>query len=195
MLTYSAFFSSGLLAPHRSYNSTNDAAYPYYDAPSPAAPSFPLPLDDDSDIEIDRSITPTGPPATSNTNMMVTEIPAPSTTSAAAPPNRPHLRKRRSSLTVATSPMNSIKSPTRTAGAALQLQRHLSPSRARSGSLNINLNASVVTGDLFGGAYGGLGVGNIASEGTSLVGRMRSGSVGGPRYVPTFLPYPHLSLH
>ncbi|KAF9465659.1 hypothetical protein BDZ94DRAFT_1253619 [Collybia nuda] len=68
--------------------------------------------------------------------------------------------------------MNAIRSPARTAGAALQLQMHLpSPPRSRSGSLS----TTAPTQD----PYGNIGIGNLASEGTSLVGRMRSGSVGG----------------
>src|ERR1700733_10451016 len=46
MATYSAFFSSGLLAPHSTSN------FSYYDDPTPL-PSSPLPIPDDSDIEID----------------------------------------------------------------------------------------------------------------------------------------------
>ncbi|KAG6860004.1 hypothetical protein C0995_000648 [Termitomyces sp. Mi166 len=141
MATYSAFFSSGLLA------SRNTAHPPYdYDASSPVLPSSPL---SDSDIEpdTDRESTPTP-------DNISRAAPVP-----AAP--RPRLRKRRSSLTVGTSPMNAIRSPQRNASAALQLQMHLSsPSRSRSGSLSA------------------MGTNNIASQSTSLVGRMRSGSVG-----------------
>ncbi|KAG6810834.1 hypothetical protein H0H92_010128 [Tricholoma furcatifolium] len=133
MTTYSAFFSSGLLGPNQPSDSH------FYDAPSPISPNAPLP---DSDTEMDRDITPT-----------------PDTVRAAS---QPRLRKRRSSLTIGTSPMNAIRSPARTAGAALQLQMHLpNPSRSRSGSLSIT----------------GAAIANIASETTSLVGRMRSGSV------------------
>ncbi|KAG6907492.1 hypothetical protein DXG01_008686 [Tephrocybe rancida] len=155
MTTYSAFFSSGLLAPRHAASS-----YPHYDAPSPVSPSSPLP-DSDVDLNMDRDITPT-PDSVYR--------PTATVTTAAAP--QPRLRKRRSSLTVGTSPMNAIRSPARTAGAALQLQMHLaSPSRSRSGSLSTTTSTTADT-------YNNIGMGNIASENTSLVGRMRSGSVG-----------------
>jgi hypothetical protein len=159
MAAYSAFFSSGLLAPHHPASPTN-----YYDAPSPARPSSP-PIPDDSDIEVDteREETPT-PDVPSFLPPITTQ-------------SRPRLRKRRSSITLGTSPMNAIRSPSRTAGAALQLQLHLptSPSRSRSSSLS-NATTTNQT-DLYGGV--GIGMGNVASEDTSLVGRMRSGSMGG----------------
>ncbi|KAJ7027932.1 hypothetical protein C8F04DRAFT_1121163 [Mycena alexandri] len=66
-------------------------------------------------------------------------------------------RKRRSSLTSAASPVSALKlrSPARAAGNAWHMAHMASsPSRSRSGSLN------------------------VASEGTSMLGRMRSGSVG-----------------
>ncbi|KAG6815828.1 hypothetical protein H0H93_008942 [Arthromyces matolae] len=142
MTTYSAFFSSGLLAPR-------NVSHSYiYDPSSPVLPSSPL---SDSDVELeletDREITPTP-----DTRPIPILAPAPQS----------RLRKRRSSLTIgASSPMNAIRSPQRTAGAALQLQMHLpNPSRSRSGSLSTT------------------GANNVASQATSLVGRMRSGSVG-----------------
>ncbi|KAG6891122.1 hypothetical protein C0992_010416 [Termitomyces sp. T32_za158] len=135
MTTYSAFFSSGLLASRHAADSPYD-----YD------PSSPL-SDSDLEPDTDRENTPTPENITRAT-------PAPAVS------QRRH-RKRRSSLTIATSPMNAIRSPQRNATAALQLQKHLpSPSRSRSGSLSAT------------------GANNIASQGTSLVGRMRSGSIG-----------------
>lgn len=111
-------------------------------------------LDDTSDIELDRSTTPT---------------PAPNGQPAQS--GQPKLRRRRSSLTLGTSPMNVIKSPSRSVGSALQLQRHLyaSPGRARSGSTSsiISIGEEVHQTS-----------NNIASESTSLFGRMRSGSIG-----------------
>ncbi|KAF5379444.1 hypothetical protein D9615_006566 [Tricholomella constricta] len=171
MTTYSAFFSSGLLAPHHAsfsgYGQLNADSYPDYDASSPATPSSPLP-DSDIEVERDREITPTpDAPSRSMSSSSSNSSANPCTTQAP-----PRLRRRRSSLTVGTSPMNSIRSPTRTAGAALQLQMHLpNPTRSRSGSLS----ASTSQTDM----YGKVGKSsNVASEGTSLVGRMRSGSVG-----------------
>lgn len=49
-------------------------------------------------------------------------------------PSRPRLRKRRSSLTVAHSPMAGIKSPSRTAGMSFNRAMLLSPSKSRADS-------------------------------------------------------------
>ncbi|KAG6812554.1 hypothetical protein H0H87_009723 [Tephrocybe sp. NHM501043] len=160
MTTYSAFFSSGLLAPRHATH-----AYPYYDAPSPVLPSSPL-YDSDAELDMDREITPTpesfqrsAPAVTTSPNTVVVA-------------SQPRLRKRRSSLTICTTPMNAIRSPSRNAGAALQLQMHLpNPSRSRSGSVSTTSS----TGSEM---YNRIGMDNVASESTSLVGRMRSGSVG-----------------
>ena len=46
-------------------------------------------------------------------------------------PSRPGLRRRRSSLTVAQSPMSAVKSPNRNAGSAFSRTVLMSPSRAR----------------------------------------------------------------
>lgn len=183
---YSAFFSSGLLAPHHDFTSNMNPSMSYYDVPiaSPARPSSPMPIPGDSEIEDDtegmdvdnesrtrrtrKSATPTPGPITSSISTSSSSSTTGSNTHVANAP-RPRLRRRKSSLTVASSPMNAIKSPARTAGAALQLQRHLaSPVRSRSGSLNLGAG-------MFGAEEG---TGNVASEGTSLIGRMRSGSVG-----------------
>lgn len=164
MASYSAFFSSGLLAPQLVYKpSTMDSDTifnDYYDSPPSPLPAF----DDVSDVEMERSITPTSSSPMLASSSQTTAFPTTSTSQAApVQAAMPRTRKRRSSLTVATSPViNSIKSPTRSAGTALQFQRFLqaSPSRTRSGSV------------------GGESFNNTATEQTSLMGRMRSGSVG-----------------
>ena len=71
---------------------------------------------------------------------------------------RPRMRRRRSSVNVATSPMALIKSPVRNAGAALQRTGIMSPARHRAASVGMS----------------------GASQDNSLFGRLRSGSVGGP---------------
>ena len=140
MTTYSAFFASGLLAPHHRET-------------TPVPPSSPLIVP--SDIDVDRSPTPTpstAVPRTAHPDNVNTNT------------DRPRVRKRRSSLTVAVSPLKNIKSPMRSAGAALQRYSHaigMSPNRSRSGS---------VTGDLFGGA--------AATQANSMMGRLRNGSIG-----------------
>ncbi|KAF8194632.1 hypothetical protein BJ912DRAFT_178160 [Pholiota molesta] len=85
----------------------------------------------------------------------------------------PRLRRRRSSLTQGTSPMGAIRSPARAAGNAYHLQMALPvSSRTRSGSLGGDAAAAG------GGGYHTRSstAGGVASEATSLVGRMRSGS-------------------
>jgi hypothetical protein len=196
MTSYSAFFSSGLLAAPLMYNN-HSFSFPRRQDESSSTRAF-VPsssmsssltdiLDDTSDIELDRSNTPT--PAGQSSS---------STTHQAQAQPQPRLRRRRSSLTIGTSPMNIIRSPTRSVGNALQLQRHLltSPGRSRSGSASSVI--SIEEEQLHGGS------GNIASERTSLVGRMRSGSVGsalksrrirrfpGPSCPPPSAPLPPL---
>ncbi|KAJ3799616.1 hypothetical protein GGU11DRAFT_652616, partial [Lentinula aff. detonsa] len=184
MTTYSAFFSSGLLAaPHMySSHSVYDNRIPSHGDPSPSLLSVSDVIDDTSDLELDRSTTPTP-----------TNVDGQATSTHQA---QHCIRRRRSSLTVGTSPMNIIKSPSRAAGTALQLQRHLltSPGRSRSGS-----TSSVVS-------IGEEVNSNIASESTSLYRRMRSGSVGsvlksrrgarrgapGPKFPPPSAPLPAL---
>ncbi|KAK0501852.1 hypothetical protein EDD18DRAFT_751791 [Armillaria luteobubalina] len=148
MTAYSAFFSSGLLAPRHIFTA-NLNVNSFIDSPS-----SPL-LDDASDIEVDDDER--------------AHISVPETMATANSVLRPRLRKRRSSLSIGTS-INALKSPARNAGNALQIQIHLqvSPSRSRSGSL------SSVMGTLVENEFRP----NVASEGTSLVGRIRSGSVG-----------------
>jgi hypothetical protein len=168
-LEYSAFFSSGLLAPHTPQKKVNSSFY--WNATvdhSPSRSSSPIPIPDESFMDIDmasyndRSITPT--PQT-KTPVQQVKIQAVS--------QQPKLRKRRSSLTLATSPMNTIRSPTRAANNALHLQRQLYTAigpalpRSRSGSLS----GEDATASRFSNA-------SVASTENSLGGRLRSGSVG-----------------
>jgi len=168
---YSAFFSSGLLAPPHTPHSSYNARYDPFDDHS--AP------DSDIDIDDDREITPTPQ------NHSLT-----TTSTAGTNQQRPRLRKRRSSLTVACSPMNAIRSPIRSAGAALQLQMHLpNPSRSRSGSLNQGVpadgyasNISLTAAGLglgFRTSAGGNDSNSCAMETVSIIGRIRSSSVSG----------------
>lgn len=82
---------------------------------------------------------------------------------------QPRLRRRRSSLTQGTSPMGAIRSPTRAAGNAYHLQM---ASRTRSGSLGGDASVAGIGG----GYHTRSSTSGVASEATSLVGRMRSGS-------------------
>lgn len=189
-LEYSAFFSSGLLAQHntpqkrRAHSTFSRDARNHLtlDYSSPSTPSSPIPIPRDSFMDVDtasyyndsRSITPT--PRT-KTPMQSPQSPKTQTTPQAQSQQQQQqqqpkpLRKRRSSLTLAISPMNTIRSPTRTANNALQLQLQLlgpaSPIRSRSGSLSGE--------DTMASRFGNAGV---ASTETSLGGRLiRSGSL------------------
>lgn len=177
-LEYSAFFSSGLLAQHSPQKKNLNSSFPW-DArkansdhsSSPSRPSSPIPLPDESLMDIDvasyddrRSVTPTP--------RLKTPVQSPQPVKVQVTMS-PKLRKRRSSLTLATSPMNAIRSPARAANNAFHLQRQLytaigpaSP-RSRSGSL--------VGEDASASRFSNAGV---ASSETSLGGRLRGGSFG-----------------
>ncbi|KAF8159198.1 hypothetical protein B0H34DRAFT_796487 [Crassisporium funariophilum] len=185
---YSPFFSSGLLAPHTPRKNLNASSSwdDCSDAILPSQPSSPMSILDDSLMEIDmtqfihdnsrRSATPT--PQT--TPMQSPQAVKAKTATPQQTLMAPRLRRRRSSLTQATSPMNAIRSPARTAGNALHLQRQLcttagpaSP-RARSGSVSSGEGMAT-------SRYGNI---SVASDSTSLIGRLRSGSVGSPPAAP-----------
>lgn len=121
------------------------------------------------EIDDRRSLTPT--PQTlglsngatpSGTKTSVSKLSADTASPQPNAQNTPRLRRRRSSLTQSTSPMNAIRSPTRAAGSALLLQMQLAGvtttpgvvTRARSGSMNSG----------------------AAMDNSSLMGRLRSGS-------------------
>ncbi|KAJ3562632.1 hypothetical protein NP233_g9454 [Leucocoprinus birnbaumii] len=198
--TYSAFFSSGLLAPPTLYSKTGTP--PSSPGLLPSSPGFaplspgvtrgssPTPMDDDSDIEdlditmdVDstRAITPT--PSSAGGRSRSGSV---ASTVQQAP--RPRLRRRRSSINVATSPMNAIKSPQRNAGNALHLQQRIPPlpttnsvGRSRSGSLSflgLGAPSSADSSD----------APKVASQSISLFGRMRSGSIGSSSITNMFRP-------
>ncbi|KAG8221149.1 hypothetical protein J3R82DRAFT_2695 [Butyriboletus roseoflavus] len=137
MATYSTLFSSGLLAPCIARCAT------------PVLPSSPMAVSASPVGPIDRqlSLTPTPIGQTS---------PRPKALEARTNPERPAMRRRRSSMNVGVSPMALIKSPIRNAGAALQRTGFTSPTRHRAASVSMN----------------------EAFENNSLFGRLRSGSVG-----------------
>ncbi|KAF5340972.1 hypothetical protein D9611_006054 [Ephemerocybe angulata] len=195
MASYSAFFSSGLLAPRQAYDNPTTPSKPKaidgfptpYGDSSPIRPASPLPTHSDAIVvdepmELDypsgRESTPTQHTVTASLQAAA-KITSAAAGSSATAQAQPRLRRRRSSLTIAVSPLTSIRSPTRTVGAALQMQRHLAmnPGRSRGGSLSSSNPPSAVEGfTMFGMAS------SVASEGTSLTGRLRSGSVGSSVY-------------
>ncbi|TEB20795.1 hypothetical protein FA13DRAFT_1800623 [Coprinellus micaceus] len=200
MTAYSAFFSSGLLAPRSSLDifpntpskgrsPTSGFPTPYGDS-SPIRPVSPLPPTqsepDEMDIESSsvfaRESTPTQHSvsaalaqhhrSTSTVSISSTTSNASNSGNGSGSQAQPRtLRKRRSSLTLGTSPLTAIRSPTRNVGAALQLQRHLG-SRSRSGSVTGPIDDTFPVHNVH-----GIGMG-VATEATSLMGRLRSGSVG-----------------
>lgn len=144
---YSAFFSSGLLAPR--------TAYPAHDYDDNAAPSSPIMSD--AEVELERNTTPVPPEASATSGLLQ---PPSMTTSTAQLPTTPRLRKRRSSLSLAASPVSAFKNFS---------ARLTMPGRPRSGSVNSIAASGTSTA--------------VASEETSMLGRMgiartRSGSVG-----------------
>ncbi|KAG1738541.1 hypothetical protein EDB19DRAFT_1852423 [Suillus lakei] len=113
MVTYSAFFSSGLLAPY----------HPRATTPVPPSPML-MPSSPMHPVDRDLSVTPT-PGGNSNNAVAVPTANA----------DRPRMRRRRSSMNIAANPMALIKSPTRNAGSALQRTGVMSPTRSRAGSV------------------------------------------------------------
>jgi hypothetical protein len=204
MSSYSSFFSSGLLAPPVTIYSRKDlpmhvspddeemvGASPRVNGLSPAAPSSPMAIPDDSDTEFnisDRVVTPTrehrsrtlsytsgrkielspirvdmdiGASAGSHTSHNQRTPRSPS-----QPPSGRRLRRRRSSLAGSTSPMCAIKSASRSIGHALELQKLLrSPIRSRKNSLSL---AAAATDMLAGNGTN--------TEQNTLLTRLRSGS-------------------
>ena len=163
-LGYSSFFSSGLLAPHAPGRAQT---------PRPASPTTPraavasLAPDD---------TTPTGAPATSRSGRSSHADESqvlPSISVAAAEDSRPRLRRRRSSLAGAQSPLASMKSSGPIRQATASAQRSL---RTRSGS-----DASVLSTASGTFIISGLvdsAPSAAASKPSGILGRLRSGSVG-----------------
>lgn len=135
-MSYSSFFSSGLSAIQN-----------FTPPPSPTQPVRP-----------DSPIVPLTP------TREVTDITDHDSTPTAANPSqgfgaeRPKLRKRRSSLTVNTSPLVQLKGSYRGAAAAVQRQN-----RSRSGSVNDFSQPRSI---------------GFVTEENNIIGRLRSGSVG-----------------
>jgi hypothetical protein len=138
----------------------------------PSSPMMPMSDDEDAhdrDEDMDRDTTPVrAVPTMQSTLSTVSEDSSTSHQPLGGPFNPPtspklllsppRIRKRRSSSSLAASPLlNAIKSPSRHAGTALHLQR-----RVRSGSAVTQAPTNV---------------GNAATEGNSLMGRIRSHTV------------------
>lgn len=166
--TYSDFFSSGLHAPSHAHNNTHPPSPPGLpSSPGMTQSPFSTSIDEDSDVEnfdfvLDLNSARGGGRSRSG-----------SVASARHHVQRPRLRKRRSSLTVSTSPIKMIKSPQRNASNALLLQQRLpagSLGCSCSGSLSFfSLSGLLTAADMSDST-------SIASQ--NLRDRTRSGGVG-----------------
>lgn len=159
---YSSFFSSGLLAPHPADGVPADASR----STTPVAdPSTPRPVHKALDDTTPTSNNVAGLLSSASSNNVL-----PALTAQAA--DRPRLRRRRSSLGVAASPVAAIKASTQGARSTASVRQSLavaSPNRTRSGSVTESVLVSRVAA---------MTVANDATKSTSLIGRLRSGSVG-----------------
>ncbi|KAI0821686.1 hypothetical protein BC628DRAFT_1328993 [Trametes gibbosa] len=168
---YSSFFSSGLLSQHSPRPLT----------PRPASPTTPRP----STVSLaPEDTTPTAPaPAAAHDVFSATEDQVLPSISVAAPSNeqdsRPRLRRRRSSLAGAASPLANMKSsaPMRQVAASVQRQNLTLRSRAGSdASILSTATASSVS------SFSAMGLDNVSAPAvqrpSGFLGRLRSGSLG-----------------
>lgn len=148
---YSPLFASGLQAPHTPRPSEKQGLSLTIDS-SPMPVSSPIPSSPLEDA-FDLDSTPRA------TNLLA----VPKQTHQLGSPKR--TRKRRSSITIAASPLASVKSPV----------RHAKTARDRAGSVN-NLFRDMIP------EQPTINTGKVTNENgtpdTSILGRMRSGSVG-----------------
>ena len=177
---YSSFFSSGLLAPgdevalaDRSQSTTPTPAHAH-------DPTTPRPA-----LSTLAEVTEPVLIASASSNNVLPAL------SSSPSSDRPRLRRRRSSIGIAASPVAAIKSNTQGArsSATIQLQRqslgHAPPnmnlgSRTRSGSLSetgLVSRVAVLTVSASVNATAATDA-TQATKGTGIVGRLRSGSVG-----------------
>lgn len=135
-MSYSSFFSSGL------------SAIQHFTPPS--SPTQP--------VRPDSPVVPPTPTREATEISNGDQTPTPTNPSQAFGTERPKLRKRRSSLTVNTSPLVQFKGSYRGATTAVQRQN-----RSRSGSIN-DFSQPRST--------------SFVTEETNIIGRLRSGSIG-----------------
>ena len=164
MSGYSSIFSSGLLATPRPSN--------YSDYTDCFTPDSPINVDSDSDVTPTKLNTLPIPSSEEVINYFIPRSRASSNASVTPSvlTGAPRLRRRRSSLSIASNGLGAVKSPQRNAGVALQRSTLMGPgSRAHSGSIDV----------------GPTGLPRADEEGYVLApsrtngGRSRSGSTGG----------------
>ncbi|KAI0705102.1 hypothetical protein C8T65DRAFT_830646 [Cerioporus squamosus] len=165
-LGYSSFFSSGLLAPNPGRAQT----------PRPPSPTTPraafASLVPDDKTPTGASATPSASGSGSSSFADESQV-LPSISVASADDSRPRLRRRRSSLAGAASPLSAVKSSGSIRQAAASAQRNL---RTRSGSdasiLSTASGTSIIAGLVDPAPTG------TTSKPSGIMGRLRSGSVG-----------------
>ncbi|CAL1713899.1 unnamed protein product [Somion occarium] len=148
---YSAFFSSGLLA-----NSNDPFA-------RPSTPETATPRSNATNLSEDTTPTATSSSSTYTLSSIVETAPSPA----------PVLRRRRSSITLGASPVSSIKARS-SANTAQKLHTLMSASSGQ-GSMRLRARAGSVHESVFSRVAVAA---NDATEGNSLMGRLRSGSIG-----------------
>jgi cytoskeletal protein RodZ len=166
---YSAFFSSGLLAPPRKTSPELTPCSPSaFLLSSPLGHSSPRPTGEDEPMDEDgRATTPTPgtserPPNSTGSNTSTATVTAVS-----------RLRRRRSSLTISTSPATQLKT-----SASRPVLNTAVVTRTRSGSIVASGPLSDAQGLGVAGGRKRSGSNARASSDTSLMGRLRSGSLG-----------------
>ncbi|KAI8993882.1 hypothetical protein BD414DRAFT_411743 [Trametes punicea] len=169
---YSSFFSSGLLAQHS----------PRPHTPRPSSPTTPRPALASLAPE---DTTPTAPTTAHDvfSSNELQELPsisvAASSASAFDGDSRPRLRRRRSSLAGAASPLATMKSSTPMRQAAASVQRQNLTLRSRAGSdASILSTATASSVSSFGAAGAENEPVHHVQRPSGIMGRLRSGSLG-----------------
>jgi hypothetical protein len=161
---YSSIFSSGLLATPRPSS--------YSDYPDCFTPDTPINIDSDPDVTPTKLNTLPIPSSEEVMNYFMPRSRASSNASATSSllTGAPRLRRRRSSLSIASNGLSAVKSPQRNAGAALQRSSLMGPSaRARSGSIDVGPTGMPRADE----------EGYVPPPSRTGGGRTRSGSTGG----------------
>ena len=133
MSGYSSIFSSGLLATPRPNNYSDYAADCF-------TPDSPINVDSDPDTTPTKLNTLPIPTSEEVMNYFMPRSRASSNASVTSSvlTGAPRLRRRRSSLSIASNGLSAVKSPQRNAGVALQRSTLMGPgARARSGSIDV----------------------------------------------------------
>jgi hypothetical protein len=159
MSGYSSIFSSGLLATPRPDN--------YLDNADCFTPGSPINVDSDPDA------TPTKLNSLASEDVMNYFMPrsrasSNASTTASVLTGAPRLRRRRSSLSIASNGLSAVKSPQRNAGVALQRSSLMGPG-PRSGSMDVGATGMPRAGE----------EGYVLASSKTGAGQSRSGGTDG----------------